>query len=340
VSTEVTRTELLWGLTEFTRRRLEAFRKRRGSKPGSRSRAKLRVWALGVLLSQHVGLLGLPVRFWLLVLLGAVGTVAASAVAILLETSPLRPYVRHLLPLTVIQVVAAPPPAAPRPSATAALPAPVSKSVAELAAEGDRAAAEQLAKRSASERTAEEAVAIDRAKVAQHLSTLDQLARQFQAQPNLATDAEWLRTLRAFVTFDRTSGDALLVAARLPGTAGPDFLYDIWNRAGTRPSTAKVARDVLYASDVRPHASPALTPTLDLYELVEIRQPDACDRLLPVLERVIAEADDRSIKPLSLLRARQGCGAKQTEDCYSCLRRGDPITRATRAVRTRPGPKL
>ena len=211
--------------------------------------------------------------------------------------------------------------------------------LAELAATGDERAVAQLTKRPPKERTAEESVALDRGKIAKHLRSLAEMQVQFTNKPELLSDPEWLNTLRAFITYDRTSDQALLVTARLPGESGPDLLYRIWKEPGVRPSTAELARQLLHARDVRTKASKALGVAIDLDALTDPGDPAQCDRVSEVLEKAVEVGDRRSLGMLGALKRRGGCGPKHLDDCFPCLRKGSLIADATRAVRSRPAPK-
>jgi hypothetical protein len=342
VSTDVTRTEILLGLTQFARRRLQSFRrssKKQRDVAGRRldGRNRLRAKPLGMALGQYVKILGLALQLWV-VLAAAAGLLVATAAAILFAWgSPLG-----RLDQNGLSPAAQAPPRAAQPSPQppgSAQPGPApEKSVVERAAAGEAKAVAELESRPPIERTAEESAALAQAQVATHLRALEQLRTQFAAQPELVSNREWTDTLRAFVRFERTSIEALLVTAQLPGHAGPDLLHEMWTKAD-KDSTAKLARQLLLARDVRNRASDALAVALDIDELAERKQPRDCDRLAELLERAIEHGDARCLRPLVRLGSRTGCGADKRQDCYPCLRRRTLLVEAARAVRRRPPPK-
>ncbi len=350
VNTEVTRTEVLFGLTQFARRRLQSFTKRSREQRAAQLKrldgcSARRARPLSATLTMYVSVLGLPIRLWLLTLL-VLGSLAGMAVLVALDRAhgdlsslPLPGRIagsQSVVPSATAPTVAEPP--VPSAAASSRVPERV-LTLAERAASGDEQALRELGARPANERAAEDSVALDRGKIAKHLQALADMQEQFEKKPELLSDTEWLNTLRAFINYDRTSARALLVAARLPGSAGPDLLHRISTEPGVRASTAELARQLLYATDVRGKASKALAVALDLNELVEARDPERCDRVVAVLERALEVGDDRSLAPMGRLRKRSGCGPKQHDDCFPCLGGRALVAKAMRAARRKPQPE-
>jgi hypothetical protein len=81
-------------------------------------------------------------------------------------------------------------------------------------------------------------------------------------------------------------------------------------------------------------ASPALKVALDL------RRAESCEETQKILPRAIEQGDRRSLHLLERRLRKYGCGATKKEDCYKCLRDGDELKDAIKAVRTRQRPRL
>jgi len=351
VNTEVTRTEVLFGLTQFARRRLQSFTKQGRERRAAQlkrldGRSARRARPLSAALTMYVSVLGLPIRLWLLTVLMLGGLAGLAAVVALdrahgdLSAVPLPGPIAgqpSAAPSAAGLTSAEPP--TPR-SATSNRAPPPMLTLAERAADGDDQALRELGARPARERTAEESVALDRGKLAKHLRSLAEMQEQFKTKPELLSDPEWLSTLRAFISYDRTSAQALLVVARLPSSAGPDLLYQISTEPGVRASTAELARQLSCATDVRRNASKALAVALDLEELVDPGDPEKCDRVVEVLERAVQVGDNRSLPAMRRLRKRSGCGPHQRDDCFPCLRNQALLPSALRAARRKPQPEV
>jgi hypothetical protein len=109
-------------------------------------------------------------------------------------------------------------------------------------------------------------------------------------------------------------------------------VYEVWTGTRERTEVTSLAQALVYSSDVRPKASPALAVALDL------RAAESCEenrRLLPIAER---DGDRRSLHLLVKLRKVRGCGANGRMDCYGCLRRGTALGDAIRAVKDKKAP--
>jgi hypothetical protein len=157
---------------------------------------------------------------------------------------------------------------------------------------------------------------------------------------NALSDRENLRRLRDFIDDPEVSVVALSLVAQLPGTIGPDILYDTWVNNPKSPEAAKLAEEIIFIDEVRSKASPALKVELDL-----IKAP-SCESIVDILPRAKSEADRRSVASLEKLLSRRGCGFQHSEDCYPCLRKLEmnrksvSIAQAITAARARKAPVL
>ena len=206
--------------------------------------------------------------------------------------------------------------------------------MAERAAAGDRAALRQLEERAPADRSVNESFALARGRELEQRAALEQLAERVRDKPALATAPQTLEKLLEFVANPRTATEALKVVASLPGSIGPDILYEVWTGTPQRNETTRLAEDLAYSHEVRAKASPALKVALDL------RRAEDCDVIATILPRAIEHGDSRSLRMLGKLVRRKGCGPRKSKDCYGCLRDGDLIVDAINSVRKRRAPKF
>jgi hypothetical protein len=203
--------------------------------------------------------------------------------------------------------------AAPAPAAPCVPPAPKSKSVAERAAEGDADAVKQIEALSPGERTAEDIVALSRARVAERRKAVAEVVHKIELVPKYAEERDTLKSLRQFANDAEVAPDLVLALAGLPGPVGPDLLYKLGPAAWGRVAAKPLAQETLYAKDVRSKASPALAIVLDL------EQETSCDAVVKILERAKVSADSRALKAMDGLRKKTGCGPQKRDDCWPCL---------------------
>jgi len=192
-------------------------------------------------------------------------------------------------------------------------PAPKSKSVAERAAEGDADAVKQLEALSPGERTAEDIVALSRARVAERRKAVVEVVRKIELVPKFAEERDTLKSLREFANDAEVAPDLVLSLAGLPGSVGPDLLYKLGPAAWGRVAAKPLAQETLYAKDVRSKASPALAVVLDL------ERETSCENVVKILERAKVSGDRRALKAMDGLRKKTGCGPQKRDDCWPCL---------------------
>jgi hypothetical protein len=130
-----------------------------------------------------------------------------------------------------------------------------------------------------------------------------------------------------------TAPGVLESMAALPAPIAADLLYEVWTGTVQRNATTELARALLYSRDVRPKASPALAVALDL------RVSTSCKENQAILPRAEQDGDRRSLHLLLQLQRRYGCGPNKRQDCNPCLRKGDEVERAVKAVRERRDPQ-
>jgi hypothetical protein len=227
--------------------------------------------------------------------------------------------------------------AASQPSATSSVRGSAADTVAagslaKRATVGEQAALEALRERPPGERSADETIAVAQGRVAQQIGELRQLHERLQRDRALSTDPHSIETLLKLTQDPRTASEALRVVADLRSPTGPDLLFHIWTATPERTDTTRLGEELLFSKDVRPRASPALSVVLDL------RDTQDCQQVRGVVARAEQHADRRALVALRRLQRRGGCGPRQTEDCYPCLRGGPEVERALAAAASRDAP--
>ncbi len=232
---------------------------------------------------------------------------------------------------------------------TPAAPAPPARSVSVAAAPAASASGSTVARppqeppagsadvarieaKAAGERTVDEVLSLARSQRAARAGELEQLSAKLQG-PEAEHPAVW-KALRDFVYDSATSVEALGVAARVSSPAGADFLYRLWSSSARKTPVTELTDSLLSTKEVHGRASPALRLVLDL------RQAKSCEDYLPLLDRAIESGDRRALPSLGKLMAKQGCGPNKRDDCFACLREGDKLKDALKALRSRPGPRM
>lgn len=219
---------------------------------------------------------------------------------------------------------------APKGSATAPSEVPPAKDpLAAKAAAGDAAAAKTIEGTPLEERTAEQIVALAAAATQSKRTKISEITHKIELLPKFATDTATRKDLADLAADAEVARDLVLALAALPGDLGPDVLYRIGPGSWQKTPAKQLASDVLYAKDVRPKASKGLGVYLDL-----ANEKD-CDKVAKILERVKTDGDTRSLKLLDGLRKKTGCGPKERDDCYACLREGDLLKDAAKAAAQR-----
>ena len=157
---------------------------------------------------------------------------------------------------------------------------------------------------------------------------------KIEANPALASDKATQGELLRLVGDAETARAALGTLAKLPGPLGADLLYEVWTGTPTRNEATELARQLVYSTDVRPKASPALAVAL------ELRTAEKCEHYQAALPHALKDGDRRALHLLTKLVAKRGCGPKKADDCYACLREGDELSATINAVKSRRAPSF
>jgi hypothetical protein len=154
-----------------------------------------------------------------------------------------------------------------------------------------------------------------------------------EADPKYAAHTRVLRDLLLGAKSDAWD-DALRVAAALPGPAGPDILFDVWVSTSKATNATQRAKELLVTDATRARETEAVRIAFDLRNA----QGTACEVRVPLVKRAAASADSRSLRPLLILAARTGCGRRDRQDCFRCLRNDDTLTHAIERASGTPAP--
>jgi hypothetical protein len=204
------------------------------------------------------------------------------------------------------------------------------QSLLDRARAGERAALDELEKKPAGERSVDESVALTAGKYAAQRNEIVELGKSLVGKEPSKEDVDLLQKA---ARESALSADAIRVMANLNGQVGPDLLYEVWTGTPRRTPATELAEALVYSPEVRKRASPALAAALDL------RAAEACEDAQKVLPRVEADGDRRCLVLVGKLLRKTGCGDNKRQDCYPCLRNGDAIKEALKAVRMKAAPR-
>jgi hypothetical protein len=160
-----------------------------------------------------------------------------------------------------------------------------------------------------------------------------EFAGVLERQPGAIDQPSVLIELRQHLARPHAAAEALRALAAMQGSVGADLLYEVWTGTKERTDTTELARELVHSREVREKASPALAVALDL------RSTESCEDNRTLLASVATHGDRRTIPLLAKLVRNRGCGPTKRSDCYPCLRKGDELTKAIKAVKNRRAPK-
>jgi len=191
----------------------------------------------------------------------------------------------------------------------------------------------ELAGKSPEQLSSRELVLLADGRAAEQKTAVKALRSKIEANPAALQDKATQGQLLHFVGDGETARDALSALAAGPEPLGPDLLYEVWTGTTQRTEATDLARALVYSTDVRPKASPALSVAL------ELRAAESCESYKAILPKALKDGDRRALHLLVKLNAKRGCGPKKTDDCYACLREdADELTATINAVKSRRPP--
>lgn len=191
----------------------------------------------------------------------------------------------------------------------------------------------ELAGRAPETLTSSELVGLAESRAASRHGAAEALRAKLEAEPALAQDKAVRAELLELAADPLTARIALASMAKLQAPLGADLLYDVWTGTPERTDATELARSLVYSSDLRAKASPALAVAL------ELRVAETCEQNKAILPKAFADADRRSLHLLTKLLAKRGCGVKKQEDCFACLRdQQGQLVAAINAAKARRAP--
>jgi hypothetical protein len=181
--------------------------------------------------------------------------------------------------------------------------------------------------------SSQELVLLAAERAQQHSNAAHLLSRKVQDNPALGQESAVQADLLRLVDDPRTAPEALAAIAALEPPLGADLLYEVWTKTAERTEASELAHALLYSTDVRPKASPALSVALLL------RAADSCEQYKAILPKALQDGDRRSLHLLAKLNSKRGCGPNKSKDCYVCLRKpSDELAATLSAVKARRAP--
>ncbi len=270
---------------------------------------------LGAALAAQVRFAGAKLPLWGILLSTVVPVLCAAGLALLLMSSP-----QASTSMTAVGSAQATEPEAPA--------APL----AQAAGEPSEATLKALEARQADTLSTKELLTLAQGRSSRDLAAVRAVRDELARQPDGAKDRATLGKLRDFANNPLTAPDALAAMAALPGPLSADLLYEIWTGTAARTDTTELARALVYSADVRSKASPALAAAL------ELRAAETCEANKAALGHVTKDGDRRALPALLKLKRKQGCGPNKKQDCFACLREGDELEDANKALKGRKAP--
>jgi hypothetical protein len=172
-----------------------------------------------------------------------------------------------------------------------------------------------LEKKPAAERTLEEVTALGQHWLDQRNEEVSRLGTELRSKPDLLADENTRSRLMNYIEDKATAAQALTMLAQTELPTALDLMYEVWIRSSERTETTRLAEALLYASDVRPHASPALEVALALRT-----QPTACDEIRKIVDAAREHGDRRSAMLLVRTGSRDDCdNGEGPIKCRQCL---------------------
>jgi hypothetical protein len=181
--------------------------------------------------------------------------------------------------------------------------------------------------------SASELLSLADARVEREREAVKALHRKIQENPALAKDKTVQTELLRRAGDGDTAREALATMVQLEPPYNADLLYEVWTGTPAKNDTTELSRMLLYSTDVRPTATPALSVALLL------RSAETCEQYRTALPLALKDGDRRSLHLLTKLTNPRGCGPKKTEDCFACLRlQPDELAATINAVKSRRPP--
>jgi serine/threonine protein kinase len=155
------------------------------------------------------------------------------------------------------------------------------------------------------------------------------VGRALSLEPTLASNKQLANILFQTAQVKAASDATFALLFGPMGKHGPDTVYDL-------AATEVVKLWVRTRADLAlrsPDFSRLSTPELSI--AVALRFATTCPERYALLPRAKEIGDERALGYLNLYRATTGCGRRQQEDCYACMRGDSRLSDAIDAIKKR-----
>jgi serine/threonine protein kinase len=223
-----------------------------------------------------------------------------------------------------------------RPAASASAPAPSSSAGDPILAELTRAkqegpaALEKLAEAHPDSAVVLYELALSQATRSNLTDAVATLGRSLAIDPKMSAAAPASELLAAAVR-KRESTDAAFELLEGPmGAAGAAVVYDLSVDQKVTATTRRRAQEwVVQSPEFLKHAAP------NVEVAAKLRYAKSCAARHALLPRVAEVGDRRALAYLKIMKNRSGCGRRNRDDCFPCLRKDDELEKAVAAVEKR-----
>jgi hypothetical protein len=162
-----------------------------------------------------------------------------------------------------------------------------------------------------------------------YVKSVAAVGRALNLDPTLA-DSKQVASILFQTAQVKAASDATFALLLGPmGTHGPDIAYDLAATEVVKLWVRTRADQALRSPDF----SKLSTPELSI--AVGLRFATTCPQRYALLPRAKEIGDERALGYLNLYRATTGCGRRQRDDCYSCLRTDSSLSDAIEAIKQR-----
>jgi hypothetical protein len=179
---------------------------------------------------------------------------------------------------------------------------------------GELSALKELELRPPRDRTVDEALALAEGHATLARADAARLLADLGRDPKLFEDRATMGYAYRLALDPEVAPTLLAGLAALTHPTAADLLYDLAARGEPGARLVLLAEDLLLGPAVRGETSKPLAL------LLEVREVRACPEIVALLPRVSELGDDRLGPLLERFRSREGCGPKDQDDCWGCLR--------------------
>lgn len=179
---------------------------------------------------------------------------------------------------------------------------------------GELGALKELELRPPRDRTVDEALALAEGHAALARNDAARLLADLERDPKLFEDRATMGYAYRLALDPEVAPTLLAGLAALTHPTAADLLYDLVARGEPGARLVLLAEDLLLGPAVRGETSKPLAL------LLEVRAVRTCPEILAFVPRIAELGDERLGPLLERFRSRKGCGPKNQDDCWVCLR--------------------